>query len=517
MTFQSGGNGFPWGFGLKRWRVAAPPPLLDSRILDGIPGFVAWLSLMLVVIGAVYVPWTVFSIAAIIATYMAARIALAGFANWMGFRRIGRYEMTDWRAEYERRRRPESLAWEEVRHLVILPSYQEDCAILRATLERLAASPLARDQVIVVLAMEQSDPQAYDTAAALQEEFAGRFCYILATFHPRGLPGEIQAKSANIAWASRHARRELVERLGLPLENIVITAGDADSLLHPKYLECLTCLFATSERRYAEFWQAPIRYHNNVWNSNPALAYLHAYSSAWEMAYLSGSWWQALPISTYSLSMKLADDVGYWDPDVIADECHMFIKCYFARAGNLRLTPLYLPFSGYAVAGDNFLDACRNRYRQTVRHAWGAKEIGYTIRQMSERPIPLVKASRVLLRVIHDNLMAGAGWVIITFGTQLPLVFKPELVVDGLWTPQFILLQASTLVIILMSLWFWGFDMRLRPPRATAWRPAEVLLTGISFVALPFIVLFLLAMPVLEAQTRLMLGIPLEFKVSRKV
>lgn len=499
--------------------METPPPYVEDRILDSLPGVLAWTSLILVIVGAIYAPWEVFTVAAVIAAYMAFRLALAGIANVIGLRYIRRWEATDWRAEYERRRKPSSLAWGEVRHMFVVPNYKEDLSVLRQTLARVAESPLARTQVIVVLAMEATDPRSHETADTLQAEFADKFLHLMATYHPGGLSGEIPGKSANEAWATRHAKRELVEHLGMNPDHILITISDADSLLHPRHLEALTCLYAAApaQWRHETVWQAPIRYHGNVWSINPVLNLVQTYSAAWELAYLAGWWWRGLPISTYSLSLRMADEVGYWDPDVIAEDWHMFIKCYYARRGRLRLAPIYLPFSAYAVTGDGFIDACRNRYSQTLRHAWGAKEITYTFKQSVRHPVPLHRALSIMSRVTHDHLAAGAGWVVMTIGTQLPLLLYPEILQRGFLSLPFVLIQGSMAIVAVMGLLFWVIDMRLRPPRTRVWTWKERLLTIGSFAALPALVLFLMAIPVLEAQTRLMLGISLDYRVARKV
>jgi cellulose synthase/poly-beta-1,6-N-acetylglucosamine synthase-like glycosyltransferase len=514
-------GGFSLGVGpfFRRSLPSLPvetPPYLE-RLLDALPGLLAWLSIAWVIIGAVHAPWVVLTVAALLATYMALRLTAAAIANLTGMRRTRRAEATDWQAEYGRRARADSLAWHDVQHLVVIPNYKEDIDVLRQTLGRLAESPLARTQVVVCLAMESADPNAHQTAQKLREAFQGCFRGLLATFHPRGLIGEVPGKSSNEAWAVRQAKRELVDLPGGNLDHMVVTIADADSRLHPRYLEALTCHFATAPHamRHATFWQAPIRYHNNVWQIHPSLALVNAYSSAWELAYLAGGWWHALPISTYSLSLRQAESVGYWDTDVIAEDVHMFLKCYAARRGRVRIAPIYLPFSGYAVTGDNFLDACANRYQQTLRHAWGAREIGYSLRQMIRTATPIRRCLRVWLRVTHDHLMAGAGWAIMTVGGQLTLLLNPWLF--RTLSVQLIVLQVALAVVTLVSLLFWLLDLRQRPPRPHRWRPAEVPLMLVSFAALAVLVLFLVALPALEAQTRLMLGVPLRYRVARKV
>jgi hypothetical protein len=520
VPYLSGGNrrtNEQFGVG-RAAGSGAPPPAIPELVFDGVSGFLAWLTLLLVLAGAVSNPLALFTVAALIALYLAIRIVLAAYANLHGLKIIEQWENIDWRTKYESQPTPGSLAWHDVFHVIIIPNYQEELGILRQTLDRLAMQPNARTHLIVVLAMEAAEANAGEKAAVLQQEYTQCFLRLFATLHPRGLSGELQVKSANQTWALRSIKRNLIEELELSLDQIVVTTSDADSLLHPKYLEALTYHFATSPKRHLYIWQAPIRYHNNVWGIHPVMGLLHAYSAAWELAYLTAPWWRALPYSTYSLSMRLIDDVGYWDTDVIADESHMFIKCFFRREGNVDLEPIYLPFSAYAVTGANFLEAARNRYQQTKRHAWGVKEMGYTMAQMIERPeVSFQRGLALLLRVGHDNIMISAGWIIITFGAQLPLLLYPGLLQNAWSYPQFILLQISFAIITVTGFVFWMIDMHTRPKRPYRWTLREFLLTILSFPLLAVVTVLLVAIPAMEAQTRLLLGIPIRFKVTRKV
>jgi hypothetical protein len=520
VPYLSGGNRRGGGqFGLGHSAGSgAPPPAIPELVFDGVPGFLAWLSLLLTIAGAVSNPLAMLWVGALLAAYLALRNVLATIAAIRGLRLIKEAEALDWRAEYERRKTADSLAWDDVYHVVVLPNYREELIVVRQTLDRLAMQTVATDHLIVVLAMEAAEPEAAEKAMILQTEYAGKFYRMYSTIHPRGLSGELQVKSANQTWALRSVKRQLQEELGLSLDQIVVTTSDADSLLHTKYLEALTCHFATSPKRHLMFWQAPILYHNNVWAIHPAMALIHAYSSASTLAYLAAPWWRALPYSTYSLSMRLIDEIGYWDTDVIADESHMFIKSFFRREGQLELEPIFLPFTGYAVTGRNFIDASRNRYQQTKRHAWGGKEVGYTLAQMIEHPdLRFGSGLSLLLLVAHDNIMAGAGWVIITFGAQLPILLYPGLLYNGWQYPQYLLLQISFLIVGITGIIYWIMDFRIRPKRPHRWTFREVFLTLISLPLLAVLTVALVALPTLEAHTRLMLGIPIRFKVTRKV
>ncbi len=505
-----------FGVGTAYWGTSTPSTFSES-LLNAIPGGLAWVSLLVVIFAAWNLPLAMIFGASLLSIYTAIRFVFAGIAVMLGLRRIREWEVMDWRAEYERRRTPDSLPLDRVHHLVIIPNYKEDPQTLARSLERLAIQPDAAQNVSVMLAMEAGEDGAGDKGEALRQQFAACFANFFVAVHPKGLHQEMQCKSANEAWAARWAKLRLVDEQGYDIQQIIVTTMDADTLWHPHYLQALGVCFATDPQRYGAFWQAPIRYHSNIWQINPLLRIVHAYSTGWELAYLAAPWWPALPMSSYSLSLKLLDSAGYWDPDVIADEWHMYIKAFFKREGELVLRPVFLPFSANATEGDNFFDAIKQRYDQTLRHAWGAKEIGYTIAQIQFNPhVNRFRSFNLLFRVAHDNLLAGAGWVILTAGMQLPAVLHPDNIDNWVRTPPFILLQISFMLITISTILFWLADVRTRPPRHSSMTFVERVLSAISIPALPMVTLVCVALPVVHSQTRLMLGMPIQFRVTRK-
>ncbi len=506
-----------FGVGRSIWS-GSPPPAIPEQVLDGIPGFLAWLALLLTVAGAVIRPRVVIGVAALLAFYTALRFAFGAVFNLVGLRRIRRWEQTDWVAEYERRAGPESLRREQVRHVVIVPNYKEPVSVLEHTLNTLAVQEGAATQMIIVLAMEGADPTALEKAETLQAAYRPKFASVYFTIHPKGLPGEMQCKSANEAWAARWIKRKLVDEKGYDIDDILVTTMDADTIWHPDYFAALTTLFAVNPERHLRFWQAPIRYHSNIWDVDPTIALVHAYSSAWELVYLSAPGWIPLPMSSYTLSLRLLDGVGYWDGDVIADEWHMFIKAFFQRSGEVRLERVYLPFSGEATSGNGFLDSLKNRYQQSLRHAWGSKEVGYTLARIIERPeIPRGTGLRLFFRVAHDIILAGAGWVIMTVGPQLAFILYPELFLAEWRTPIFLLLQFALGLVSILGAVILVVDLRIRPPKPRRWTARDVIATLFSFPLLPVMTLIVLAIPTIQAQTLLMFGMPIQFRVTKKV
>ncbi len=514
----------------------APLPPIPERVLDGIPGFIAWLALLLSIASAVAFPLTLMLAAALVASYTAFRFFLAGIANAIGIRRIKEWESIDWYRKYLQDKTPASLDWDSVHHLVIIPIYNESMKILIRTLDQLSLQENAQSQISVLLAMEAAEPDSYQKAQSLHRQYAAHFANIYFTVHPRGLIGEMQCKSANLAWAVNRFFENIVNEEGLNIDHYVLTTMDADTRWHEKHFAALTYHFAINEDRHRTFWQAPIRYHGNIWQVNPLMRIINTYATAFELAYLAAPWWMAMPMSSYSLSLRLLEQSGNWDTDVIADEWHMMIKAYFATGGQVQLQHIYLPFLADSTTGSNIFESIKNRYSQTLRHAWGSKEVGYMLAKLIENPQVLSFASfKLLLRIAHDILLAGAGWIILTVGSQLPVFFHPKIApvkVDGLLDagdkfayvleglssshPAWLLLAISGIVMLVLVVVFQVQDYRIRPPRVSPYTLAESVMELLSIPFMLVLTLFVVALPTLVAQTRLLLGIPLQFIVTDK-
>lgn len=95
-----------------------------------------------------------------------------------------------------------------------------------------------------------------------------------------------------------------------------------------------------------------------------------------------------IPTSVYSLPMTLVEHVGGWDtgPGAIGEDMHMYLKCFFSLAGNLKVQIVYSAASQCNVSSDvkglkGYFDGLRARYRQALRHMWGSLDTGYAIRE----------------------------------------------------------------------------------------------------------------------------------------
>ena len=121
------------------------------------------------------------------------------------------------------------------------------------------------------------------------------------------------------------------------------------------------------------------------------------------------------PFSVYSLSLKLAERASYWNPEVIPEDWHMFLRCFYATAGRAHVLPLYMPVGCECVAAETPLGSLGACYTQSKRWQWGVSDIGFII-VMSARacascaigPVPLI---RVLCAAIEHHLIYPVMWV----------------------------------------------------------------------------------------------------------
>ncbi|KAI1640486.1 glycosyl transferase family group 2-domain-containing protein [Biscogniauxia mediterranea] len=275
-------------------------------------------------------------------------------------------------------------------HAIIIPNYKEEVDTLRETLDVLASHPQARDTYDIYLGMESREHNVELKAMNLIQEFVKKFRSIDFTLHPSDIPGESPGKGSNIAWAGR----KLSERYSLGIrKDVIVTGIDADSHLSSNYFALLTSMHTSyPETAATTLYAAPIIFDRNA-HAIPAI--VRVADILWGAAGLSGLYRGssvAPPTSVYSLPLELIDRVGGWDCDseAIGEDLHMYLKCFFALNGNLTVRTIQSPVSQSNVKGDGgeglqgIYNDMSARYKQALRHMWGALDSGFAMRKFVE-------------------------------------------------------------------------------------------------------------------------------------
>mmetsp|Transcript_38216 Transcript_38216/g.110263 ORF Transcript_38216/g.110263 Transcript_38216/m.110263 type:complete len:717 (-) Transcript_38216:237-2387(-) len=370
-----------------------------------------------ILVSALFCTWMFDLVTAVLTFIVMLWISNLAIASMVGAYNLRQGSMVDWQDLLEQLQNEDPTA-NDVLHIVLLPNYKENEKMLKETLENLGRSPMARSRTRIILAMEAREgPAGREKAERLIAATQHLFADIFATYHPENLPGEVVGKSSNTQWAYREALRQYGPiLLGCDLSRVFVTVGDADTLWHPQYLSALTYLALTMppEDRAWTIWQPPILLMRNLFTV-PAMTRASSHATLiFELAGLANQYFfPAFAYSAYSMTLALAShpEVDGWDVDVIAEDHHMFCKCYFAALWELahaaitpakppsdkdpgikvemdrvlpqlEVQPIYLPAVSYLVeSSDGYWSSCYARFQQARRHSQGIVELGYVLLQ----------------------------------------------------------------------------------------------------------------------------------------
>ena len=511
---------------------------LFTRGLEIMPFALAALLISTLVWGAYFLPIPLVVMLLGFDFYWAWRSINIGIHTVRGYRAMKATSLIDWRQRFEAETLPygplaadtgngerrDFISWDDIHHLIIIPTYKETVDKLRATLGKLAESEVAREKLLVVIAMEEPDTDAPRRFEILQSEFGHSFLAMIGTTHPGDIAGEVRGKSSNEAWAAKKAKRLFCDQMGYNLDHMTVTSCDADTLFHPRYFSALTYEFATNPKRYRTFWQGPIFYYNNVWDVPAPLRIQNSLGGINHLAKLMRKYTVLFPQSTYSLSMRMCYDVGYWDVDVVPEDWHMFLKCFFALGGEPDVQPILLPVGNDGVRAVSYKRTFWEHYQQARRHAWGCSDIPYAVKQFIAHPeIPFLRKLRRTWSLTENHVLWSSQWFLITgvaanmsvggWGGFLGLhpFAQHNIPTWFITTSRYILMPCMIPLLMMIVL-----DMMMRPARPKRWKVWLYPVQFAQWTLMAPITLFFTAMPALDAQVRLALGRRLEYKVTEK-
>lgn len=263
-------------------------------------------------------------------------------------------------------------------HWVILPNFCEDEDILAESIEAVAKSTLTRTNICLLLAMESAEDGAEVKSNSLCAKFENVFKDILVTFHPTGLPNDPPGKASNVAWAFKQLTLHL-EKNSVDESNVMLTVADADTIFHELYFEALSREFfeKSNEMRHFTIWQSVVLHMKNYHRQPGPVAVGTMFTAMTELAFMSDPHATKFPYSSYSISCKLASTVGGWDPEWIAEDWHMGIKCFLFTLGRSEVQPLVLPTTNYTPEDGTYFGTCRARWLQAKRHSLGFSDLSY--------------------------------------------------------------------------------------------------------------------------------------------
>lgn len=496
----------------KKWVTRYP--VKTQRAFEILPGFVSWSLILFPFWGSLLFPTLVAYYIITFAVYWLYRSLSIAVLSIVAHFRIQASMRHDWMSDL-RKTSPDQ--WDKVHHIIVIPTYQEPLTTLERTLRHLSQQTYLLKNIHIMLSFEEREGEAAtEKSKELISQFGDVFGHVWTTFHP-DIKGEVKGKSSNTSWGAKRAKELLVDKAKIDINNVTITSEDADAMFDPQYFANFTYQFLTNPKRYNRVWQGGIVFYNNIWKVHTPIRVLAAVFSVTQM-YILVRKDRLVNFSTYSMSLKHVDEIGYWDTDVIPEDYRMFFKSYFAKNGDFEVEPIFLPIYADAAEAKNFWDAMKNQYQQLQRWAWGVSDDAYIIRQyFLHDNIPFWDKTVRVFKTIEDHFLWPVNWFAITVSATLPPLLNEEFTRTSLGktlpqiTSILLTLSLSSMIVIFI------IDAVNRPPRPNKRDIFSYIRQPLEFLLLPIIGFFFSALPGLDAHTRLLLGKYIEYRVTEKV
>lgn len=522
------------------------------RLLETIPGALTWLGLLLPVVVAIFKPaWVAIFIIIYTAIWLFRSLKLSINMS-RSYLRMREAIQIDWYQKLQlldpsgrtlekeiqnlqQKKLKESLKkdlkklqvvikknqfldWREIYHAIIFVTYKEGMEVVESSIDSYINSSFPSKKIIFIYAGEEREGEAFiKRAKILRAKYAQYFKEFIITVHPQDLPGEIVGKSANCTFAGKKLKKYLDDR-NLAYEKIIVSNFDADTVTHKHYFSELTYKYAITEDRVHKAYQPTHMFHNNIWDV-PVLVRMVALACTFFRLAESMEIMKFKSFSSRSNSFQTIIDVDFWDPAVIPEDSRQFWTAYTIYNGKHSLVPLRCPLYLDAVLSNNYLKTFQSQYSQLRRWAWGASDFPFVfLNLLKNKNIPLGLKIYHIFFFLENSFFWATGPLILTFTGWLPGLIHPTFndTLLAYQAPRIAsnLLTISTSGILLCAI----FSIILVPKRREKKHPfLDWLSLSAQWMLVPIVSIILSAIPAIDAQTRLLLGYRLEYKVTPKV
>jgi hypothetical protein len=349
------------------------------------------------------------------------------------------------------------------------------------------------------------------------DEFGKTFLAFFTTVHPKNLPDEIPGKGSNLNW-SGHQVLPKIEAMGFSPDDVIVSSFDVDTIIHPQYFSCLTHAYLTSHNPTRTSYQPVPLYNNNLWESPAAVRVAMFGTTFWLLTELSRPE-HMMTFSSHSMSLRMLVDVDFWQKDVVSEDSRIFIQGLIKYHGDYHVTPMYVPVSMDTVMTGKYWPALVALYKQLRRWAWGVENFPFMVKAFREdKQMPRWTKIVFIWKQIEGMYTWATAPLLIFLMGRLPFWVAPEqfrefaLFQNTPFTLEWIMRFAMVGVFVSA-----GLALTLLPPRpAHIPKYQTIVVVILQWLLLPVTFVLFGAVPAIDAQTRMMLGMSLGFNVSPK-
>lgn len=526
------------------------------RLLEMVPGLLAWTALLLPVVIAIYYPIVIAVLAIMYALLWLFRSIRLSINLYRGYRRTQNAMKVNWNYLLDLVEHPDKIdqaveeanfkkpllqpqrifnlelknlknryIWmkkhdqymrpSEVYHAILLVTYKESYELVRESVKSYTESFYPYEKIILVLGGEEGDRENFQRIAdKLKEEFGDKFYKIITTIHPKGLPGEIPGKSANATFAGKELKRYLDDSV-IDYDRVILSNFDADTVAHPAYFSELTFKYLVTKNRTQKAYQPTHMFHNNIWDVPIMIRMVALACTFWRMS-------EALDkhkyksFSSRSMGFQTVIDTNYWDPAIIPEDSRQFWTAYLKYNGKHTVSWIYTPVYMDAVLSDSYAETFKSQYVQLRRWAWGVMDFPFMALNLAKHP--RIKFGEKVYRIFYflENAFFWAtGPLIIMFAGWLPSLMNSEFR-ESVLAYNLPNITSQILTIAAAGIIMCGIISVVIVPRNENrgfWARVSLFF---QWLLVPIVSIFLSAIPALDAQTRLLFNRHLEYKVTEK-
>ncbi|MFC1789710.1 glycosyltransferase [Patescibacteria group bacterium] len=498
-----------------------PKEKIIYRLLEMLPGFLVWTTLLLMVI----VSWLKPSWAAIFiivfCAYWILRTTHFTIHLIAAYRTMKKNLKVNWLKKLEQltinNKQLTIRNWREVYQLVVFPMYKEGIGIVRGSMESLVNSDYPKEKLIVVLACEErGGKEARETASVIEKEFSDKFFKLLITWHPENLPGEIVGKGSNETWAGKEVKKRIIDVEKIPYENIIVSCFDVDTQVFPQYFSCLTYYYLTCEHPLRSSFQPIPLYLNNLWEAPFFSRLISAMNVFWQMMQQQRPE-KVITYSSHAMSFSALVEMDFWQKNVVSEDAGIFWKSFLFYDGDYRVVPIHYTISMDAVVAKNFWRTAKNQYKQQRRWASGSEGVPYLLFGLfKNKKIPFRKGFSYSFLMVEAFWAWGTNAILILCLGWLPLVLNQGEFLTTVLAHNLPYITRNLMTVAMIGLFVCIIINTLLVPRPKELNWGKKFSIIAQWLFFPFGLIFFGSFPSIDAQTRLMLGKRMGFWVTEK-
>jgi hypothetical protein len=489
-----------------------------ERFLEMLPGILTWTALTSPIWLSFILPFAVAYLILIADIYWLISALKIGTQIYIGYRRMETAKKIDWLKRLEE---DFSSEWKSYYHLLVLPTANEGLEIVGPAFEAVAKSDYPKDRIFLAVGLEekvqQKDPQLIEDKIKEAHKYDGKIGAVFTTIHPVGLPGELIGPGTNRNWMIRNAVKELAKR-GIKPEQVIVTTLDADYVIHERFLSGMLHKYLSIpvQDRMKRSLTGIFLFYNNYWQTPAPMRLVAVGTSYWQMAEMVGSD-KYMNYSSLSINMKSLLDLGLWIPNKVNDDSGFYWTAYYHFKGEYKVIPHYLPLYGDAVLDINLVKTFQNQYLQLKRWAYGVEHIPFIIKQyFIHKDINFWNKTDMVLFKLWSELKWTSLALFVTFAGLIVPFVNPNYS-QSVVSYNLPIISSYILTFGLVGMFGTIYvHEKTVPTRPKSWSKFQKFWTYVQWLLIPLIMVTISTVPAIDAQTSLMMGRYLEYRVTNK-